>query len=396
MTGITLAQYRIDAELGRGSMGAAWRTDNVLLYTSNTDSSLWSVGIDGGQTEGEIMVRPFDPGSRRFTGDETPAGLGEQSCRSVAVSGEGTAVIGAEADPQRRSLFWLSADGAVLEALADPPVSIDESSAPRSAERMSISPDACWLATVVRTTSGSDVYLQDLKGGAPRRLTLTERAFHPTISPDGRWIYYAEQSDSVLVIMRKRADQSGGAEFTGVSGPWPDVSADGSRLLAMSEWWEPGRVFDLEASAMPSAGIPVPGTQDDREGAISPDGRFLATDGPDGILVREVGGTAVFQVALGLPSQSRPRWSRDGRHLYFASRVSLFRIPVTLSPIFDYGQPERVADDLGGLFRFDLHPGGERILVWGQLPGSGNDAPSLRIVFNWFTRLRAIAPVGRG
>ncbi len=113
-------------------------------------------------------------------------------------------------------------------------------------------------------------------------------------------------------------------------------------------------------------------------------------------MVREVGGTAVFQVALGLPSQSRPRWSRDGRHLYFASRVSLFRIPVTLSPIFDYGQPERVADDLGGLFRFDLHPGGERILVWGQLPGSGNDAPSLRIVFNWFTRLRAIAPVGRG
>lgn len=97
MTGITLAQYRIDAELGRGGMGAAWRTDNVLLYTSNTDSSLWSVGIDGGQTEGEIMVRPFDPGSRRFTGDETPAGLGEQSCRSVAVSGEGTAVIGAEA-----------------------------------------------------------------------------------------------------------------------------------------------------------------------------------------------------------------------------------------------------------------------------------------------------------
>lgn len=281
MTGITLAQYRIDAELGRGSMGAAWRTDNVLLYTSNSDSSLWSVGIDGGQTEREIMVRPFDPGSRRFTGDETPAGLGEQSCWSVAVSGEGTAVIGAEADPRRRSLFWLSADGAVLEALAGPPVSIDESSAPRSAERMSISPDARWLATVVRTTSGSDVYLQDLKGGAPRRLTLTERAFHPTISPDGRWIYYAEQSDSVLVIMRKRADQSGGAEFTGVSGPWPDVSADGSRLLAMSEWWEPGRVFDLEASAMPSAGMPIPGTQDDREGAISPDGRFLATDGPE-------------------------------------------------------------------------------------------------------------------
>ena len=82
-----------------------------------------------------------------------------------------------------------------------------------------------------------------------------------------------------------------------------------------------------------------------------------------------------------------PRWSRDGKELFYFSSQTLMAVPVSLRPTFSNGAPVALfeAPVLAGYSndsdRWQVAPDGRRFLL---LTSAGQDqAPTLDVVVNW-------------
>lgn len=95
------------------------------------------------------------------------------------------------------------------------------------------SPDAKRLAFSCLTK----LYVMDLPGGTPKRLTASEeREFQPAWSPDGAWIAYVTWSEKGGEIWKVRSDGTGAPEaLTHLAAYYRDVvwSPDSTRLVAL-------------------------------------------------------------------------------------------------------------------------------------------------------------------
>jgi len=95
-----------------------------------------------------------------------------------------------------------------------------------------------------------------------------------------------------------------------------------------------------------------------------------------------------------------PRWSRDGREIFFVSRGSLWTSAVRSSPTFDADVPHelfRLPDDvfIGGFFPFyDVTPDGQRFLMVQQDPFELRPI-ELVLVPNWLEELNARMSLAR-
>ena len=90
----------------------------------------------------------------------------------------------------------------------------------------------------------------------------------------------------------------------------------------------------------------------------SPDGQTMAylqtVNGIAQVFTRVVGSPDAAQITRGPQNANNPRWSPDGRSIYFASAGSLWSVGST------GGAPERVLDNPGG---YALHPDGRTIVL---------------------------------
>ena len=84
---------------------------------------------------------------------------------------------------------------------------------------------------------------------------------------------------------------------------------------------------------------------------------------------------------------TEPRWSRDGKELFYLAGQTLMSVPVTLSPTFSMGTPVKLFDtpvQAGYTNESDIWqvaPDGKRFLMLppdGQQPG-----PPLHVIVNW-------------
>lgn len=127
-----------------------------------------------------------------------------------------------------------------------------------------------------------------------------------------------------------------------------------------------------------------------RQGQFSPDGRFVACmsdeSGQSEIYVRPfpdaTSGKWVISTAGGL----EPRWSRDGRALFYRQGRTIMRVGVTLKPAFSAGAPEKLFEaPIDGAYNGDNHrwhvsPDGQRFLLQ-TLPDSRPNP--IRVIVNW-------------
>jgi hypothetical protein len=74
----------------------------------------------------------------------------------------------------------------------------------------------------------------------------------------------------------------------------------------------------------------------------------------------------------------RPRWSVDGRELFFTDRGRLMAAPVTASPVPSAGPPVKLFDLPSGSYAVD--PKSARFLV--MVPMS-DATPSVKVTLNW-------------
>jgi dipeptidyl aminopeptidase/acylaminoacyl peptidase len=134
---------------------------------------------------------------------------------------------------------------------------------------------------------------------------------------------------------------------------------------------------------------------DETQPALSPDGRLLAyvTDesGWLDVFVRTCPGGEVRGVSL--DGGEGPRWSRDGRELFFRKGDRLHLVKVTTEPEFDVSVPQELFElpfahanpDFGTYY--DVSPDGERFLVV-----SDRSTTEFNVILNWFEELKRLVP----
>jgi eukaryotic-like serine/threonine-protein kinase len=258
----------------------------------------------------------------------------------------------------------------------------------------------------------TDLYAFDLITGTNTQLTFDGDNDDPVWSPDGKRIAFTKSTlQSGEDVFVKPVDNSAPEQellsLGGNQNPtaWPDSAtiliqseaAGQSDLLVMSP--QPGD--------KPRPYLEAPWAESEMQ--LSPDGKLAAFTSWEG------GGMDVWIRDYPIPQgkwrvsssdlSSGPRWTRDGKYVYFwrgssAAPDTLYRARIDRRPSVVVHTQERVlVMDTPGSGDWDLHPDGKRIVV-AAIPAqaapasaAGNStasAPRYVIVQNWFTDLKRL------
>jgi serine/threonine-protein kinase len=257
---------------------------------------------------------------------------------------------------------WLDAAGKTEPLLAKPD----------AYERPSLSPDGNKLA--INTT---DIWVYEWRRDTMTRLTFGHaRSIYPLWSPDGRYIVFQAPGG----MFWTRSDGSGNPQPLTQSKnrqlPY-SFSTDGKRLAFYE--LSPQTQDDIWTVPLESdgtglrAGKPEPFLQttfDERHGAFSPDGRWMAYDSNESgvyqVYVRafpDKGGKWQISNSGGV----YPVWSRNGRELFFRTEDSQIMVSsyAVKGDSFVADKPrvwsEKRIASIGLLANYDLAPDGKRI-----------------------------------
>ena len=129
----------------------------------------------------------------------------------------------------------------------------------------------------------------------------------------------------------------------------------------------------------------------ERAAKLSPDGRYVAyisdESGENQVYVRPFPeGGSRWQVSHSGGTQ--PRWRRDGRELFFVEGLTLYAVPVSLTPSVSSGTPTKLfqSPSLGGgaLAQYDVTADGQRFVTRESFGG----VPTIHVVENWFAEFK--------
>jgi serine/threonine-protein kinase len=224
--------------------------------------------------------------------------------------------------------------------------------------------------------------------------------------PDGRSLAFVSVGDvqkDVQDVAIYRVPADGNARATLLQrhqfGLWEaDVSGDGKWMAMRSD--ETGGYNHIRARRLTGDTTMVSIVDDARPQqasslALSPDGRWLAYQSNESGMLIDVYVTSIpdarvkFVVSRG--GGTEPRWSRDGRELFFESGGALKVVRVPPGSAFTPGNPTTLFS-LAGYRRarnrqqYDVSPDGSRFLMIRERSGSANRG--VVYVENWFTELR--------
>ncbi len=339
-----------------------------------------------------LFSTPFDLG--RFSSTETPVAMAEDvagdtgtGASHLAVSAEGTLVyVTGGVDETQRTILWVDRTGAT-RPLQVPPNDYGE---------LSLSPDGSKFVVSVHATGGraGDLWIYDLTRQVFTRFTFQGNVIAPAWSSDSRWIYYSalDPATNKATLYRKQA--------TGESEGERLLTAD--TLFSIEEIAKDGKsafvhlrrertIVDVDRmDLLTGRHEPYLGTPFFELGAqTSPDGRFVAYSSDESsraeIYVRSTTGTGRFQVSSG--GGEEPRWSANGRELFYRESTKLMSVSIESGPVFRAGVPKVVVDGLyfaradTGM-SYSVAGNGERFLMVG--PSGGALGPKrIRVIVNY-------------
>jgi serine/threonine protein kinase len=346
----------------------------------------------------------FDAKSLRVSGGPVPLVQGVQRAGNTGAANFGIARDGTLAYLEgtgtgQNTLVWVDRSG------HEEPIDIP----PRRYMYAQLSPDGTRIALDSRDED-NDIWVFDLGRKTLQRLTFNadlDRA--PLWSPDGRRIAFTSRLESGEDVYWQAADGSGAAELLARSPGAVPLYASGftpaSDAVVLSQGTNDvflARIGDPD-DASPLIATPT------REfnAAVSPDGRWLAyqsdESGRSEVYVRPFPGVDTGRWQISTTGGTRPRWSRDGRELYFfresdASSSEIVAVPVVSSETFRAGIPETILrgayaapNALGGIY--DVSADSQRFLLIKRTAG-GEAAPQARVVIveHWTEELKRLVP----
>jgi Tol biopolymer transport system component len=249
---------------------------------------------------------------------------------------------------------------------------------------------------IASPSTQSTIWVVDIKRRT--KVRLADADFHPgpIWTPDGRRITFATGANGKATMWWMPADGSARPEsiFTFDGSGYPTSwSADGKALFftslvgKQSAIWmapfsggkagTPQRLHDINASEV--------------EANLSPDGHWLAyasdASGQFGVYLEPFpphGGRELVSTGRA----SIPRWSRDGKQLYYGTSDGWVAVDIALGPLPRFGTPRLLTQtSLGSTF--DPAPDGKHFLV--EL-AHGSPQKVIGGITDWFSELRQRSP----
>jgi len=355
--------------------------------------------------DGSLWAVPFDIDDLTTTGTPLPVqadvlGLRNSGVVFASIAANGMlAFVEGQPEDLRREVVWRYFDGRT-ERVEDIPIGAVMS--------VALSPDAGKIAAAVSGAATHDIWVFDLERKNRTRLTFDGDNADPHWTPDGRSVIYSSIRDGLGTVFMKSADGTGDEvtlwKVDGVTVAAQDVSSDGRTVLMTYHGENKADLYALaldDLSAEPQPLIAGPAEED--LARFSPDGRWIAytTDESSNfeILVRPASGSGgQWQISTG--AGVLPRWSRDGKQLFYRIGRQLHVVDVEAGPgatAFRAGTPRLVFDDLDRARMgsgYEIAPAGDAILIPSSLQ---EDAPLDRItvLVNWLDKVERVVPAGR-
>jgi Tol biopolymer transport system component len=284
---------------------------NTLLFIRNND----------------LFAQPFDADRLATVGDPVRVSAGvsfntQNGRGGFDASANGLIVLRpGSSDSAAWTLRQLSRDGQLVKHFADAGQPLGPA----------LSPDGTRVAFHrMEADGGGDVWMLDLADAVQRRFTFerSQENASPVWSPDGRRLVYRVRREAKWALVEKPANGAGGettlAEFPHVVSPM-SWSPDGTHLLFMvvdpTTSWDIWQYAFADRTATPL----LNGPRAEGFPQFSPDGRWFAYNAATATPTQQVfiesfpRGRGKWQI----PSDSGqyPRWSANGRQLYFLRPV---------------------------------------------------------------------------
>ena len=274
--------------------------------------------------QGALFAQPFDATTSRLIGAAQPVadhvGSGEVTGEAAFAVSATTLAFTAEIATPSTQLTWFDRSGQTRGLVG----------APGEYENPVLSPDDQRVAfqRFDRVTN-VDVWIMDVTHGSPSRFTLDPKIDHfPVWSADGQSIAFASNRANTFDLYQKLAGR--GREDllakTNGQGLFPTSSSADGRFLAFTVA-AAGSTTGYDVWVLPLSGDrkPTPllhASYNETQGQFSPDGHWIAytsdETGLPEVFVQSFPATgAKWQVSTG--SGSDPRWSRDGRELFYVA-----------------------------------------------------------------------------
>jgi Tol biopolymer transport system component len=346
---------------------------------------------------GRLMVGRMDPDRGELEGEPVELVEGVEffppTGKAIFSASENVLAYAPRTDARLSRLSWFDRTGKEVGRIGAPGTYIS----PR------LSPDGRQLAVSVveQLANPPDIWLFDTRLNTGTRSTRPEAfaELNPVFSADGLRIFFSSNRARHWNIFEMLSSGSGETEleFATEASRWPnDVSPDGRFLL----YREFSSVSRGDLKLLPLVGEPRPRdfivtSFDEDQGSFSPDGRRVA------YVSDESGRKEIFVAKFADPAQRRrvssdggiqPRWSRDGRELFYVDGRTIMSVPFEPAEDVPSGPPRRLFDvpihvifRTFAPFKYDVTADGRFLFV---VRASDAPPPPLVIVTNWQSGLK--------
>jgi len=371
---------------------------------------------------GAMTAAPFDADTLEITGPAVPVTQADMELHQLynipvlfAVSTEGTLVYvpGSEEVSVVRTLVWVDREG--KEELLQAP--------PRPYSYVDLAPDGTHVAVLFtrpqKTFDKGDIWILDLtrEPVTQQRFTFEPQAFYyPMWTLDSQRVVSSSLRDGTWSLSWKAANGTGSVESLHTSknhlaaSTW---SADGRSLIFMESGLDNVDIGALSLDGEPTARPLMAESYNERDPAISPDGRWIAYSSDESgrieIYVRPFPNVDDGKWLISTRGGEFPIWAPDGRELYYdAYPDQMMVVTVETKPAFAAGNPEvlfrsdYVLASHGGSdpSPYDISPDGQRFLMIKEEKQAQEGAEvveippitGLIVVDNWDEVLEGLAP----
>jgi Tol biopolymer transport system component len=348
--------------------------------------------------DGNLHAVPFDPDTGEVKEGEASMvdGVG-----MFSVSDEGTLVYipGTPTSSTENTLVWVDREG------KEEPLG----AYPDNYEYVKISPDGKQVALTIGDDDGNeDIHIWDIARKNMTKLTHDEADdSYPLWTPDGEQILFVSTRNDGRGIYIKNAAGTGEVELLTDQG-FPMSWADDGKILVLVT--STGDIGILSMEGNRSIEMLLQEEYTESVPMVSPNGRWMAyqsnESGQNEIFVRPFPDVDSDRQKVSTDFGFMPRWSPDGRELFYWAYDGLMVVSVESEPSFKPGIPEVLLQrwpflswSIGALgVSWDIHPNDNRFLMIKRLETTAEESaeasPSKFIfVLNWFEELKERVPV---